>query len=285
MSNVQIPPRALGRIAILEDQESTAVLLGRDAVAKISSLERSIHEQPHGADDPRLQEMQRLIARRDAAQRTAADVGSILSSIRGWLSKLPGHAALVDCELPLLKLPRGKSADEVSSELRGKIDALRKERRDLDRAPPPREHQEAMIHTWTSERANRVRATVLFPAGKNAAVVRFEHGPGVMSYDAVDLACYLNRAGVAEQLIADLPEESKHAVAPKAREEALEALDAKLLELEHRDEILLGMDPGIPRRVDADPRAVLGVVVSSKPRQEYLKQIDADDEVATYAVT
>jgi hypothetical protein len=279
--SARLTPLAHARLAVLSDAEEQATAMLHGTVSKIKSLRRHMAEQPMDfaqGHDPRTDEMAVLESRRSDAQRVAAEIGGLLSHIRGYLQTLPPGAAFKDCKPPRLTLPRGKTAADVAAEIRHKLDELKAQRRKTEWSELPREHREAMLRTYAVEQAQRIRCKILFPeGGSRGPVVSFSDDPALDKnrVDAVALAAWIDPNAFAERLIRELPESKPGALTLKEREEKLAALDSQIDDLERRDVVLMEMDNRIPVRPNAAPAAVLGVTLSNARAVSHERETEA----------
>jgi hypothetical protein len=273
--------RARERLAILQDSSDAAEAVAANSRMRVKALRESIGLNPLGEVDPRREELAVLESRQREALGKAADVGAVLSRIRGYLDAHADHE-FADVKTSDPKLKRGETHSDVVDSIRHQIANLVMQRRATQQAPVTREHQELAVRAAVVALSSRAQVSVV----GESAEVRFSLRPEVaqpigkpLIPDWIIGLSWLDPERLAERLIANLPAERKGALNPVERDQKLRDLAEQIDALELLEEAHL-QQCDVPRRPDASPAAVLGIRPVGKARRETPSRPKPDDERA-----
>lgn len=223
----------------------------------------------------KIAELEKVRAEADAIART---VSAPVNACRSWLETVVAAGAkIVEAERPDVKLPRGDALGAVA-DLRARIATLAVEYEQVERAPMPAGTIKARALAFIDHLAAQGAPTIFTGSGTTDPLDLDFHlqlaGLGPVHGSVADCKLVPNSTlflawtlrDVLKQRAAELIDATpiEGAVEEAARDERLRTLAAEKLAVERMEEAMIeraaatGMS--IPRRGDADPRAVLGVV-------------------------
>jgi hypothetical protein len=292
----RLPASALSALRSLADELDDARALNRNVSDKLTdvgkrlgdlNLERQYHESfPYNNQkqkeealkniDSKIVEQNdiraRLIERRELIYSRTSSLSHLIDAVSDWLISLPPDAKL-------LAAPRVDTAKRSKSPaLHEQIDKCRKRIRELfrdldatDAAPIPSSFAKDLARKEIHSLAERGRPEV-YSVIENREHIRWPrhtiYMPESVHKDVPDgfaLVAWLHRDALIAAIEKQIDEQANDeaALSDQQRRERFAALFNELLEYEREEEALIrearGSDFNIDRRVDADPRAVLGL--------------------------
>ncbi len=296
-----LPPRAAGKLASLRRESEEAAALLSVADATLGDLERAMRDlmSPIGAPQPHTTQFAEYVAERrefllrtdstfagrEQTLREARDLASrrraralaaraAVERVLNWLEEQ--HAIgreLADADAEPAK-PSGRGAKSAADALA----SVRKDIADAGRALAEVNSSAPTLRELRAEVAALVReygAAAGFPrlrldsrAG-NRLVVEGEGGPGrgpTSERSTIALLCWLFPEVMTERWSAQCESVvAGRAQTPRAERDArMKQLRKKIVRLEFQEEQLV-IESGAERRLDADPRAILGVSFARLP--------------------
>jgi hypothetical protein len=271
-----LPPAARAKLVALVGQATDA----RDATASASrrlgelrqKLDYSDRPPP---DAPNIEhEMARLSSVRSAQDRRHRAFADLTANIQAWLTALPPPTALEMARVPASDQPRdGETVLDAITRVRTEIDHTLSVLAVVERAPLPKADLKRLAEQHVEELAKRGQPTVTATA--EGLSIKFN---GADSWatgsreSAVALLAWLHAGQMISRIwgqIDKLPE-NPNAMSTDRKQERIADIRGSLDGLERHEEALIeraireGLD--VQRRVDADPMAVLGVIVA-KPKR------------------
>ncbi len=256
-----LPTAAKNRLIALDSQKAEADDGYRAAQMRIASLPRTA--------DPAVVEQLNLVCTK--WQQRSETLSQLCNRIRFWIGRQNTAAVFEMAPAVKAELHDGLTLAETVEEIRRRIDCLQQNLDVVRMAPEPRASLKEKAAQLVKDLAARGRPKV--SAGSSGITVAFTDpraGTTMASRDDVAaIAAWLHESAMVsaiEREIDLLPE----GVAPlptEERERRLSQLAADLEHLERVEEqwILAAELDGIPviRRPDADPRAILQIVVKA----------------------
>ncbi len=213
--------------------------------------------------DARLEKVQAELARISEVHAAASEAwnraGNVVKSCLDFLNE--GHSPLRAARTAEPKIAAGQNlADEVAR-VRDEIEQVAQERENLDRAPVPAKELAARMVVGLDQIAAKGKPSVKRSLRGGDPLQLDQH----LTHPAIATAflLFLFRDEVADRLVEFIGPDAPGALTDAERAKKLAATDAKLLELERREEALIVMAANvgqrIDRRLDADPRAILEI--------------------------
>ena len=247
---VELPEAARAKLSDIEAQRCIAEDLLRGCAQRINSLPREAVE---------LRE--RLVVERDKHAERHRSLSMIVSRCNQFWMELRGNVALECAPAVEIKLKASETCAAALAATREQIAGVQRELVQVRKAPLCRSSQEEAIRAHLSRLVQRPR--IGFDARGGALVTWVED---MATMDGVlGLLAFVLPEQVSAAFAHDLEPESPGAVSPLEREKRISELSVSLLALERTEEALIerAASEGIelPRRGDASPVAVLGVVV------------------------
>ena len=247
---VELPEAARAKLSDIEAQRCIAEDLLRGCAQRINSLPREAVE---------LRE--RLVVERDKHAERHRSLSMIVSRCNQFWMELRGNVALECAPAVEIKLKASETVVAALAGVREEIATTQRELVQVRKAPLCRSSQEEAIRAHLSRLVQRPK--IGFDARGGALVTWVED---MATMDGVlGLLAFVLPEQVSAAFARDLEPESPAAVSPLEREKRISELSVSLLSLERTEEALIerAASEGIelPRRGDASPVAVLGVVV------------------------
>lgn len=213
--------------------------------------------------DARLEKVQAELARIGQVYAAASEAwnaaGNIINSCLEFLSE--ARSPLRAARTPEPKLPAGQNLADAVARVRDEIEQVAQERENLDRAPVPSKELAAQMLAGLDQIAAKGRPSVRRNLREGDPLQLDQH----LVHPAIATAflLFLFRDEVADRLVELIGPDAPGALTDEERAKKIAATDAKLLELERREEALIVMATNvgqrIERRLDADPRAILEI--------------------------
>jgi hypothetical protein len=248
---VELPEAARAKLSDIEAQRCIAEDLLRGCAQRINSLPREAVE---------LRE--RLVVERDKHAERHRSLSMIVSRCNQFWMELRGNVALEVAPAVEIKLKASETVVAALAATREQIVTVQRDLAAVRRAPLCRSSQEEAIRAHLARLVQRPK--VGFDA-RGGALLTWVEDMATMDGVLGLLAFVLGPEQVSAAFARDLESESPGAVSPLEREKRISELSVSLLSLERLEEALIerAASEGIelPRRGDASPVAVLGVVV------------------------
>jgi hypothetical protein len=256
-----LPFTAREKFRAMEDSENEAQALVSATMRRLSELNKALITGPADEAANIEHEQSRMRARLAQHQESHQAPAAFNVNIRRWLDGLASNATLEAAKALKVKLKSGETHSQAVARLREQIGALRTERTRTELAAPTVEEMKAAAAEHVSKLAERGTPRLAIQHGKFE--LRFNP-----ELDAGCLLAWFHAAALLKRLEAQIDAMPKPALAvtAKARADRLATIKAELLELERLEESLIvaAEEEGqsIPRRANADPYAILGLVVA-----------------------
>ena len=261
---------ARGKLRALEDAENEAQALVSVTMRRISELSKALDLNPNSDDAPNVEHEQTRLRGKLSEQQTRHHARSSLNAqIRHWLQSLGPNANVEACKPIKVKLGDGENLASCVERLRGQIAALRNERRKVQQAGLPIADAKAAAQAYVEGVAARGRPKIV--AEHEKFTVIFEalvEGAYTPTPDLAAALAWLDPKAFAQRLMDELEAAPKPALAlsKKAKADKLAMIAVNLTALEYEEEAMIAESeiegPALPRRPDASPAAILGVIVT-----------------------
>lgn len=258
-----------------------------DRVGRIRRREEYLQasHNPNGNGRRALAEMADDLAAAEADQRVAndelADLSTRWQDVAGVVARC--EEWLADADGPLAAAGKAKPSRRGLGTWRGAVDQIRDALADIDAdlhrvrsAPPTHDEAKASVRAQIEALAEAGAPDITSLVDGTSKNLRWPQpelrndGPRLVRPDGPDAFQALIWA-TRDQIIAKIESEidqmevDPEALTAKDRREAVARLEAKRLEVERTEEVAIEAaekdGATIPRRLDADPRAILGVEV------------------------
>jgi hypothetical protein len=261
---IELPEAASKKLAELELAKMSAEDSMRGTQGRINSL-------PANATELRA----RLAVERDRNIERHRQLSMLHSRVNQWTVelRLPPGSVLEPAPAVDIKLRASETVAAAIENVRREISALNQQMVQVRSAPLRKSSQQEAVRAYLARQAQAVGPKISFDARGNARILWNED----MIASKDDLMGILAWVLGPQQLLAaffrDLEQDPERpdAVSPLEREKKLSEALASLLVLERREEAMIerAANDGIevPRRPDASPLAVLGVVIVAKEAQ------------------
>lgn len=273
--SVILPPAASAKLMALAGQADELDVLANAAVAQVKSLEamlgtalRNVETDADKAETEALAtQLERLrVTQRERSERAAA-AKQLVVKVRSWIERLPPGTVLEAAPAEEPEVIQ-ETARETVERYRTLIGELREDIEVIKKAPLPRAEIKAQVLDWLARRVALGRPHIQIQDDR--VEVLFENSKALVRGDrlnapvSADLLLWVFREQVAAALIREveaMPNEWPLTV--KERADRLGQRTAMVLDNERAEEAAVERAARegtfIARRVDADPRAVLGV--------------------------
>jgi hypothetical protein len=279
---MQLPIRAKLRLQAMIDSEGMA----RDTVSSITRRLSELNHAMQSAPRSEIANMEHEVVRQreklDTAQRKYKAAADLNAQIKHWLPCLPANASLEDSKLKV-KLAPNEALSTAIEKIRGRIAAIRKERVRVQQAPPPKSDLKLKAREYVEAMIAKGRPTIVATHEAPFAVTfgAMVAGAWTAQQDIAAAMCWLDPAAFAKRLNAEIDAmpQNEFSLSHRERMQRLRLAERDLFELERSEELLIlqGEEDGpiIARRFDADPAAILGVVIvkrGAKTDSELIKK-------------
>jgi hypothetical protein len=250
---VTLPEAAREKLAAIEMQRMQAEDAMRGCAGRLTTLPREAVE---------LRE--RLASERDRFAEKHRMLSMLVSRVNQFCVELRGNVALECAPAVEIKLKASETCAAALAATREQIAGVQRELAAVRSAPMKRQSQEEALRSHLSRLAQAARPRINFDA-RGGASVRWIEDMATMDGVLGLLCVVLTPEAVLTGLVRDLEPEAAGAFVPLEKERRVSELSVSLLALERTEEalVLRAASEGIelPRRGDASPVAVLGVVV------------------------
>jgi hypothetical protein len=243
-------------------------LLALDA-RRVEESAASSARLPYEITDQKISERVRVSQDRHRLRHDA--LHALCSSIRQWLNTLPPGAVLEPAEPVTAKPRQNETLVQAIERLRNEISAAQNHLSVVKRAPIPKNDAKKLAAVYVQQLVQRGRPQVSVDRDQLSVAYVDPRRDTLTHYaDVASLLAWLDPVALTKRLEAEieaLPEQQQPMPASEREQRAAE-LTERLLGLERQEEALIalaaseGLD--VMRRADADPRAVLGIVVAAK---------------------
>ena len=284
----KLPFQASNKMATLCDmlEETHARLLANQRRLKsMEDQQRHVGELEPDVFEEIAREIARVNERREADDASYRHLSRLVTALRNWILQLPASAEISDAPAPKAEILNSDTVDQGVIKCREELAKQKHRRALIARAVPPLDDLYAEVASHVGALARRGRPSVTIVNGQlvvrpsNAEQVGGNIGSPRNHESTLALAAWLHSDVVMERLREQV--EETHAADVRRgipvlttadRDEKLALLDAEMLGIERLEEfyITVGAQYGlvIERRDDADPQAVLGVLVRRPQRQQ-----------------
>jgi hypothetical protein len=262
-----LPPTAREKLSILDDDVAEAQYALNASLRRLSDLNRVLGNAPHadGAADLEF-EISRLRAKQIEQSLRHREAALIAAHVRGWLRELPVGTTFEDAK-------PSKAKDRLTSDglleavarVRAEIASLQAERRKVQQAPPPIRDLRAKASDYVDHLVARGRPRIT--ATQDQFAVTFESGGFSSKADIVAILAWLDPKALLDRLHDELKAMPQPGLTLSAKDKvaALSGLRVRIAALERDEEALIEAAHSrridIARRPDADPAAILNLVV------------------------
>jgi hypothetical protein len=265
---MQLPVKAKIKWQGLIEAETSAQDSLRAIAHRVSTLSASLATAPASEAGSIEHELSRQRAKQSAAQNQHYYLSNLNARVRHFLLETVGKAQLEDVRTKPAKVDKGETLTQAATRIRNRIAALKAEHQKVTSAALPIADQKKAAAMEVARLAEKGKPKL------NIGHDRFSVALDVMVASShapvLDLAAAMAWADPSAFLarlceIIDAQPKPALALSTKARAEKLAALDVELLTLEFEDEAIVEASeiegPIVLRRPDADPRAMLAVVI------------------------
>jgi len=245
--------------AIIDLQEAAQYALHATA-AKIASVQRALDMATDAENAPEIQfELQRLKDLQDQQRVRAAERARSAAQLMGWVRTLPVRASFQMAREIAVRPAKGETPLQAVQRVREQIAALTSEKQKVIRASPPRDILHAMVREYVLTLAQQARPSISYD-DRGVRVNFADHLP-------VAMLAWVDPDRLIKRLCAEIDALPKTELSLNLlqKNERLAEIKAKLFGLERQEEALIDLasEDGqeIARRPNADPTAVLGVII------------------------
>ncbi|WP_018322559.1 hypothetical protein [Bradyrhizobium sp. WSM2793] len=255
------------------DRLDTRAMELHDAVGSVarraSELSRARSTAPASELASMDQELTRLQGRLSDLQEQHRNLANLVSNIKHWLSRASGAYEMAKPSRATSEATKMTPAQAVSN-LRAQIKALAAERLRVLQAALPAADIKKLASAYVAAQRERGRPKLTFDHGRpfQAQFDTPVEGAWTAKLDIGAALAWLDPDAFEKRLHEDIDRLPQPALALSADERAakLLELEAELLARERDEEALIELadeqGAAIARRLDADPRAVLGIAIA-----------------------
>ena len=264
-----LPIKAQRKYTSLLDAEQTAQDLVGATMRRLSDASRALGTAPESVHPKIEADIARYQDNLFVAQARHRGFADMNARLRHFLQEL-GNVTLEDARTKLPKLARGETLGTAVKRIRLKIGTLSSERSRVAACGLPMEDLKKQAEQHVADLAERGRPKLHFGHDRklNVNFTATVDTAFATKQDVGAPLAWLNAPAFLQRLVEEIEALPKPALALSAKERAdrLAALDAELLILEFEEEACIEASevegPVLSRKADADPRAVLGVIVN-----------------------
>lgn len=264
-------PRATAKLTALSDATAEAGSAANATSRRISELSKALATAPASEAANIEHELARMRGRLADQQAKFQARAFLDTRLRNFVQTLPAEISVEAAKPIKAKLAKGTTLNEGVAALRERIKALNSERMLVQQAPLPTADVKKMASDYIAglQKRGAPRITV---NGEEFSIAFEATVPGahVAKPDVAAIFAWFSGRQLVERLhdaIDAMPRPPK-AMTAKAKSERLLQIGAGLAVLENEEEALIEMSevegPAIMRRPDADPAAVLGIILRRK---------------------
>jgi hypothetical protein len=271
MSTSRLTKASAAKYADMADSVEQAWSQVQSIQRRVSELEKQVRNNPASASETE-HELSRQRARLGQEQARHIALSRVTTAVRTWLMQLGPGVELIDAESTSYEPDKGESCADAVRRLRDEIDKLSSTRTTVSRALLPVQEVRAQANAYVDALAERGKPRMALIDDKLSITHSFD-GFAANAADAAALLAWMDPDIMKDRLWLDvshfLRAEDKNGLETmtKAKRVAkLAELDGRILALEREEEALVcrAADEGttIPRRDNASPAVILGVVVA-----------------------
>lgn len=266
--NDTIPQTAQTKILRLAEQERQAQMLVNSTTEQISELHRAIRNNPESEKTAsyrrELAFTENTLTVRQTRHRALAGLNA---NLRRYLERLPADVEIAQCKPTKIKLKDGEDYSDAVDRIRAQITALASEKTRVERSEMTKAERKETIKGWVERQRERAKPFMHWQDGN--PIIRFDVNlvdANAPIRDTPAMLCWLMPGTMTKRLCEEIdaaPEGLTMSKEDKA--ERLKEIGKETLACSREEEAIIAhaetKDSFIVRRVDADPRAVLGLVV------------------------
>jgi hypothetical protein len=254
--------RALRNIALLPEtaraklQELELARMGAEDAARAATTR--LNALPGDADPPMIARLEAEAARQ---RQRHGQLHPLCSKLTQWLAEL--RPVVLEAVPPVSVELKGEKPSAALAAVRGEISALHGKLARVRSAPLTRDEESALIEDYVVRLIRQAEPSVGIVGGRLR--VNFK-GDMFASEDVLALLAWAAPDPVCRALERALPEsDGNDALSAAERGKRVAEIEARLLELERREEALIELAQAdgieVMRRSDASPLCVLGLVI------------------------
>ena len=277
---LQLPTLAQVKLDRLDSRAFELHDAVRSAARRASELSRARGTAPASELASMDQELARLQGRLTDLQEQHRNQANLVANLKHWLSRASGTYEMAKPSSAKPEAAKVTLAQAVSN-LRAQIKALAAERVKVLQAALPLADIKKQASAYVADQRERGRPKITFDHGRPFQA-RFDssvEGAWTAKLDIGAALAWLDPNAFEKRLHADIERLPQPTLAMSADERAakLLELEAELLARERDEETLIELaeeqGAAIARRLDADPRAVLGIAIAraKKPKPDRVR--------------
>jgi len=266
------------------DRLDTQAMELHDALGSVARRASELSKARSTAPDSELasmdQEITRLQGRLSDLQERHRSLANLVANVKHWVASAAGNYEMAKPSRATPAAMKSSPAEAVSN-LRAQIKALASERVRVSRAALPVADIKKQASAWVAAQRERGRPKLTFDHGRpfQAQFEASVEGAWTAKLDIGAVLAWLDPGAFEKRLHEDIDKLPQPPLALSADERAarLLELEAELLARERDEEALIEFAEeqalSLARRLDADPRAVLGIAIPSakKPKPERIR--------------
>lgn len=265
-----LPAKAQSKFTRLLDAEQTAQDLVGATMRRLSDATRAMSTAPESVHPKIEADIARYEDNLHLAQARHRGLADLNARLRYFLQEELGNVALEDASTKQPKLEKGETLGTAVKRIRLRIEALTSERGRVAGCGLPFAEIKKQAAEYVAELAERGRPKLLFGHGRkfNVNFTATVETAFATKQDVGAPLAWLDASAFLRRLIEEIEAQPRPplTLSAKDRTDKLAALDAELLVLEFEEEACIEASevegPILHRRNDADPRAILGLVVN-----------------------
>lgn len=251
----------------LLDAEDEANALVNVSLRRISELQKAIDLNPNGENVANFEfELTRLRAKLGEQQAKHQSRAFLNSRVRNWLASLPENVTFAACKPIKLRLAKDETLAAAVERQRQRITAIRQEIARVQSAPPPIVEVKQRAREYIDALQARGRPQITSTAERfEIAFVNPQAFSAMPDLNAI--LAWLDPAALEKRLTAEIDSWPKPELALSAKDKTdrLALLGMELFQTEREEEACVEQSevsgPILQRRLEADPAAILGVIV------------------------
>jgi hypothetical protein len=281
-ATTKLPARAELKFASLRDGAEEArdrMLANQRRIGVIEDQRRRLSENDAETFDALTEEIERVSQLRDRNSENFNRQMRVVTAIRTWMLGLPGNVEFSDVDQTPRpdEIPDSEATEEGVMRCREEIDRLRVQRASAARSVPPIPDLYLAAAQHVEALAARGRPIVALVEGR--LIVRHDGDKNPLSpRDAVvAVAAWLHPDVMLERLHEQIDATHEEAarrgvqvMTVQERDKKIADVERRILQLEREEEFFIGIGEEygmtILRRDDANPLAMLGVVMHKRER-------------------
>lgn len=276
----QIPTMAQIRL----DRVETRAMEAHDAVASVarrtSELSRALGTAPASEIRSIEGEIARLQGRLAELQERHRHLANLTANLRYWMAGAAGDYEMA--KMPKLARQKGETLGQAVAKVRAQIRELAAQRVRIMQCGLPTTELKEQASAFVRAQQERGKPSLSFGHSQTFAATfnAMIDGAWAAQHDVAAYFAWMDGPALERRLHEMLDKVPKPALTMSSAERAskLAAIEAELLASERDEESLIEASeeegPVIERRLDADPRAVLGIALANS-RKSKLERVKA----------